>query len=524
MKLFRHLRCPFVLMLSITAAANSQPAVNHPPASAPASTQPVTPLTFSVTYDESIAKTYTGRVYVMLAAAGLASEPKSGPDWFNTQPFFGVDVKDWKPGTPLIIDDAALGYPDKISELPAALYAVQAVMRLNLDSPSIGDAPGNAYSENVTEKLDGAAGGPIDLRIDQTVEPQPFNETGRLKLAELKSDLLSKFHGRDITMRAAVILPEGYDPASPRKYPALYWINGFGGDHHSAPMIARMFGRTGLEKHIVRVVLDPLCFGGHHVFADSDNNGPRGTALVREFIPHLEKTFNLVAAPTARFLSGHSSGGWSSLWLQVTYPEFFGGVWSIAPDPVDFHDFQRINLYGDPPPSMYVNEHGERRPLARMGENVIQWYEPFAKMETVYGEGGQLRSFEWVFSRKGRDGLPEPLYDRVTGAVNADVARSWKRYDIRGVLEENWTQLAPKLKGKLNVFMGDLDTFYLEGATKRLQASQEKLGSDAVIEVVPGRDHGSIADGPLRERIDRELIKKFHAAHPEHQHPGVVYD
>ena len=129
-----------------------------------------------------------------------------------------------------------------------------------------------------------------------------------------------------------------------------------------------------------------------------------------------------------------------------------------------------------------------------------------------------------MFSRKGKDGLPEPLYDRQTGAVNADVAASWKRYDIRGILEENWTQLGPKLKGKLNVFMGDMDTFYLEGATRRLKASQEKLGSDATIDIVPGRDHGSIADGKLRQRIDRELIQIFNAAHPEFQQPGLVYD
>jgi dienelactone hydrolase len=108
--------------------------------------------------------------------------------------------------------------------------------------------------------------------------------------------------------------------------------------------------------------------------------------------------------------------------------------------------------------------------------------------------------------------------------VNADVARSWRRYDIRAILEENWTQLGPKLKGKLNVFMGDLDTFYLDGATRRLKASQEKLGSDATIEIVADRDHGSIADGKLRQRIDRELIQIFNAAHPEFQQPGLVYD
>ena len=80
---------------------------------------------------------------------------------------------------------------------------------------------------------------------------------------------------------------------------------------------------------------------GHHEFADSVNNGPWGKALTTEFIPQLEAKYGAAATPAGRFLTGHSSGGWSSLWLQVNYPEFFGGVWSTAPDPVDFRDGRR---------------------------------------------------------------------------------------------------------------------------------------------------------------------------------------
>src|SRR6185312_22062 len=148
--------------------------------------------------------------------------------------------------------------------------------------------------------------------------------------------ILSAFHKRPIKHRAGVILPEG---GGSRKRGTLYIIPGFGGDHFMAGRFASE-GRLGFGKDLIRVVLDPDCGTGHHVFADSATNGPRGRALVEELIPHIEATFPAIAEPRARLLAGHSSGGWSSLWLQITHPETFGGVWSTSPDSVDFRDFQ----------------------------------------------------------------------------------------------------------------------------------------------------------------------------------------
>src|SRR5262249_3700477 len=148
-----------------------------------------------------------------------------------------------------------------------------------------------------------------------------------------------------------------------KQYPIIYEIPGFGGNHRMAIGSARRTDVDGVE--MLYVVLDPSCRNGHHVFADSANNGPCGEALVKELIPAIESKYRAIAAPGTRYVTGHSSGGWSSLWLQVTYPDFFGGVWSTAPDPVDFRDFQRINIY-KPETSMFVDDKGELRPIARM--------------------------------------------------------------------------------------------------------------------------------------------------------------
>jgi hypothetical protein len=256
------------------------------------------------------------------------------------------------------------------------------------------------------------------------------------------------------------------------------------------------------------VVLDPSCRLGHHVFADSENNGPCGRALREELMPHLEKTFRGLGVPGARFLTGHSSGGWSSLWLQVTAPPFFGGTWSTAPDPVDFRDFQRIDIYR-PGANVFTDEAGQPRPLARRGGKAVLYFQSFCDMETVMGHGGQLGSFEAVFSPRDRDGKPRPLWDRATGRIDADAARSWERYDVRLMLERNWKTLGPQLAGKLHVFMGSEDTFYLEGATRLLKQTLERLGSDAVVEIVAGRDHGTLLDRALRARIAREMAEAF---------------
>ena len=427
-------------------------------------------------------------------------EPRLGPNWFRPQPFYARDVRDWKPGEAVAIDASAVGFPDTLDKLAPGEYRAQAVVRVNPDTAKIGDGEGNLFGPIIDLKVPSDPSKPTALAVDQVVPPRPFPETDRVKYAELPSPMLSAFFGRPIKHQAGVILPKNPTKA---KTPAVYIITGFGGDHFAAaryadaPMMA--FGRD-----MTRIVLNADCGTGHHVFADSATNGPRGKALVEEFIPYLEKTFNLIPDPRARLLNGHSSGGWSSLWVQVDHPDFFGGVWSTSPDPVDFRDFQQIDLYA-PGENMFVDRRGERRPIARMGTKPILFYRDFSRMEDVMGPGGQLGSFEAVFSPKGPGGLPAKLWDRATGAIDPTVAKAWEAYDIRLVLERNWPALGPKLAGKLHVITGSLDTFYLEGAVEKLKASLETLGSDADVEIIEGKNHSDILDRGLAERIDRQM-------------------
>jgi S-formylglutathione hydrolase FrmB len=447
----------------------------------------------------------SARVYVMLGPARRAPdqrEPRFGPEWFRPQPFFAVDAKSWRPGEPLRVGAAAAGYPGPLGDLEPGEYLAQPVLRLNPDTHKLGDGEGNAYGPavpfTVARDEEAKDDAPVKLTVDRVVPRRTFEETDRVKLVEIESPLLSAFHKRPIKHRAAVILPEG-DLSGKRA--TLYIIPGFGGDHFMAGRIA---GRGGYGKDLIRVVLDPDCGTGHHVFADSAYNGPRGKALVEELIPHIEANFPAIPEPRARLVNGHSSGGWSSLWLQVTYPDTFGGVWSTSPDAVDFRDFSRVDLYA-PGVNFFRDEEGERRPIARMGGRAVLFLDKFSKLEDVIGEGGQLHSFEAVFSPLGPDGRPRPLWDRASGKVDPETAKAWEAYDIRLVLERNWDRLGPQLKGKLHVITGELDTFYLEGAVKLLKASLERLDSDAVVEILPAKNHMNLIDSKLSERLDREM-------------------
>jgi pimeloyl-ACP methyl ester carboxylesterase len=469
------------------------------------------PLVFQVRFNEQVyAKPFTGQVLVLLSKRG--GEPRFGPNWFNTEPFFSKEVKNWQPGTLLRIDATARGYPGTLDKLAPGTYTIQAVLDHELDR-AIGTAAGNAFSKPVQRELNPRTSGPIDLQITEVIKPQTFHERENVKLVDIESKLLSAFHGRPVRLRAGVILPKSFAKQPEKRYPVIYDIPGFSGNH----FFALFHGQNATDVagvEMIYVHLDPDCPTGHHVFADSANNGPCGRALLEELIPHIEQRFRGIGKPTARFVTGHSSGGWSSLWLQVTYPDFFGGCWSTAPDPVDFRDFQRINIY-KPGTNMFKDEQGRDRPLARRGDQPVLFYKPFSDMEEVTGHGGQLQSFEAVFSPKGPDGKPRKLWNRQTGAIDLEVAKAWEKYDIRLVLERNWPALAPRLQGKLHVYMGDKDTFYLEGATRLLKESLAKLGSDAKVELFPGKDHSTLVDSNLRRRIAQEMAQAFRQHHPE---------
>ncbi len=246
-----------------------------------------------------------------------------------------------------------------------------------------------------------------------------------------------------------MLLPDSYYKEPNRHYPVIYWIQGFNGrgdiDLDDELTWQKPMRRLGHE--FIIVFLNGMFNGGHQEFADSANNGPWGTALTTEFIPKTESRFRAIGTPAARFVGGHSSGGWSALWLQVTYPDLFAGEWSLSPDPVDFRNFTGPDLTRMPPQNFFVDASGHDYVL---DAQPLRWF-----VVTAGWEEAQFLSFEAAFSPKGADGKPKPLFDRRTGAIDAGVAAYWEaHYDISRILQDHWNTLAPRLRGKLHIFVG----------------------------------------------------------------------
>ncbi|MFN0138409.1 MAG: alpha/beta hydrolase-fold protein [Phycisphaerae bacterium] len=465
------------------------------------------PPTISISFDTAVSdKPYTGRVFVMFMT-GQRGDPVDGPSWFGNDPFFSQEVRNWKPGDAIQLDAAkARGYPTPLTDLPAGEYRVQAAIDLNGMSHVVVGAPGNGVSEIITHEHDPATPGAIELKIAKRVPQHILTDSDALKYVTFRSDKLSKFFKRDVPMRAVIALPETYADDKDRKFTTVYTIPGFGGTiKHgaSATGLVSMLAHEGLDA--VVVYLDPDCFAGHCVFADSANTGPWGGALVEELIPHLEREFRLRPTAAARFVTGHSSGGWSSLWLQVTYPDAFGGTWSSSPDPVDFTAFQTIDIY-DEWLNFFDMPDGSPRPIARASGRRKAWpARRFCDMEAVLGRGGQLYSFCAVFGPRGDDGQPVMLWNWSTGKLDPRVAEYWKRYDIRLTLERDWKTLGPKLAGKLHLFCGDRDDFYLDGAFLKLRDTLKTLDSDAYVELIEGAGHG------LPPRVYQTMAKQVKA-------------
>ena len=307
---------------------------------------------------------YTGRVYVQVMPASGAGprEPRLADRWVDPPWLFTRDVEDWA-GGPLVLADlpAEQCFPDVPGAMPDGAYRAQAFLRLDRFSPDPGRGAADLVSGVTGFDHEGRSDRVLELNLDHRPTVEAPEETERVKWVEQRSEALSAFHGFDYPMQAGVVLPVRWDPARAADYPVLVYIGGFTDDHLSG--VGHMTRHWRMFHDAVVVVPNARNYRGHSVFVDSDSIGPWGTALMTELLPAIDRRFGLAGA-ARRYVTGISSGGWSSLWLQLRWPEEFQHAWAFVPDPVDFRDFQGIDLYreGD---NFFVTRDGEPRPLAR---------------------------------------------------------------------------------------------------------------------------------------------------------------
>lgn len=413
------------------------------------------------------------------------------------------EVHDLKPGDTVEVDADRTAFPQPFSELDPGVYEAQAVLDVNHDYNYHGRTAGDWVSPVVTlagwhPATEAEPELVLDRHSPESEQHAAFEKLKRAatpdvaQLAELQSEVLTKFWGRPVSLRAWVILPPGYTSGD-RRYPTAYWTHGFGGDLDGALVTGlRLYERmkAGKMPPMIWVMLDESCAEGTHEFADSVNDGPWGAALTTEFIPWLEAKYRMDARREGRLLNGHSSGGWATLQLEVDYPKVFGGTWSTSPDPSDFHDFTGIDLYAAHA-NVFHRPDGTPYPIVRDKGQVLATFEQLTRLEDVIGPyGGQIHSFDWVFSPKGPSGAPETLFDHATGNVDPEVMAYWhEHYDLAHIVETHWAERGADWKGKIHLYVGTADTFYLDGAAHKLDAVLGGLGAEAQFHYLPDRTH-----------------------------------
>ncbi|MGH7524394.1 MAG: hypothetical protein ACREK8_08815 [Gemmatimonadales bacterium] len=454
----------------------------------------------------------TGRL-ILVIARDSAPEPRllispSGPA------IFAVNVDQWRPGQPMTIDTSARGYPAQLGALGPGDYWIQPVVdvyqqvhrsdghtiwvHFNDGTQEVVQiAAGNLYGDPIKVHLGPGSVASVNITHVMAADSRPV-DTDWIKHVRIQSARLTAFCGRPVYIHATVLLPKGYADHPDARYPVIFTMGhdvpfNFNPDSTGVRNRGKVNPITGVETgydfyrswiaddfpRVIAVSFEqqtPYFPDSYSV--NSANDGPYGDAMVEEVIPSLEKQFRMIAAPYARNLEGASTGGWQTLALQLQHPDFFGGAWVLQPDPIDFHRYQQIDIYTDT--NAFVVPVGAfnttERPFRRTTSGQVVWTErQLSRFEAVLGTHGrssyQLEAWEAIYGPVGDDGYPRPLWDKLTGTIDHGVAEYMRQhgFDLRDYAERNWATLAPRLRGKLHFFAGDMDDFYLNLAVYRFE-------------------------------------------------------
>jgi len=458
-----------------------------------------TDLRFEISFPAEVSsEPLTGRMFLAIAADG-EREPRQQVGRYGV-PLYGVDFENLPPGTPVVIDAGTLGWPiESLSDFPPGEYYVQAVLNKytrferadghtvwmhndQWEGQNWRRSPGNVISAVQQMRIDPADGATHHLEVNEIIPPiEMAEDTAQVKRIRMQSDILSEWWGEPMYIGATILLPKGYDDSPDVHYPTVYnqghfsTRNPFG--YGGGSELTEAWDSDDFPRFLAVTIQHPTPYFDDSYAVNSANNGPYGDAIHQELIPALESQFRAIPESWARVLTGGSTGGWESFALQVLYPDFYGGTWSYAPDPLDFRNVEGINIYEDEN-AFYKQHEWYRVPTANTrfaptGE-VRLTSEQRNTMELVNGtkgrSGQQLDIWSAVFGPVGDDGYFKPLFDKETGVIDPEVAEYWREnYDMRYILETNWEELGPQLVGKLNVITGDMDNFYLNVGVYHLE-------------------------------------------------------
>jgi enterochelin esterase-like enzyme len=475
-------------------------------------------VTFKVTVAAEIKSSFvpTGRLFIFLDAYP-GREPRTCSPTSYSVIGFAKNLNNFNPEATYIIDSddgwmkwqstSFLTYEDEemglkiikdftFENIPEGQYRVQLLWDQDNIESSI-NAPGNIFSKVHEVMIDQSQ--EVQISLSEIIDQRELVQHNLAREINYRSDTLSKWWGKDVIVKASVLLPGKYLEDKNVTYPICYYVSGYGGRYTRINNLINdenfMDWWVSEEApQIIIVFLDGEGPFGDSYQMDSENNGPFGYNLIHELIPYIESKYRGGNNPETRFVYGCSTGGWVSLALQLIYPDIFNGCFSYSPDPVDFQHLLLTNIYKDK--NAFINEYGFQQPVRRLlngkpqisMKDWIQFENVMSSSNSYVNSGHQFGAYSAVFGPRGKNGLPLPLFDPVTGKIDQKVAESWAKYDLKLFCEKNWKVLGPKLQGKIYIWMGDMDSYHLNFATRSFDQflkSTENPRSDAIVEFSP---------------------------------------
>jgi hypothetical protein len=481
--------------------------------------------TFAVTLpQERSAKPLDGRLLLLLSSDPSAEPRMQIDDTPRSQMVFGVTVDGLAPGSAATVDATASGYPIRsLKDVPPGEYTVQALLNLyetfhRSDGSTVklhmdqGEGqhwnvtPGNLYSKPKKIKI-GPGAGPVALSLTEQIPPIPeAKDTKYIRHLKIQSQLLTRFWGRPMFLSAVVLVPEGFDEHPGSHYPEMvfedHFVDGFDDfrttppDQNLKPDYSERFHLAGYNRiqqeeayktyqqwtspnfprYLVIKIQHANPYYDDSYAVNSANLGPYGDAIETELMPAIEKQFRGIGQGWARFLYGGSTGGWESLAVQIFYPTHYNGAFVACPDPVDFHAFTNIDLYDDKNAFYLYGAHKQvEQPSMRdyLGHTYITTKQ-INEYELALGDHGrsgeQFDIWQAVYSPEGPDGYPLAIFNKETGEIDHKVAAYWHdHYDLDAILMRDWATLGPQLQGKLHLYVGSDDTYFLNDAVYRME-------------------------------------------------------
>lgn len=417
--------------------------------------------------------------------------------WVNPNqphPVFTYDLENWSTEDTLYINQFTDEWYMDFSQLEGE-YAYRVLFDRDTTKRSSFAVRGNGYSDKQKVILTRGTYNPISIDVDNVFNGWVFSKTEDIYEEKLRSRALSQFWGYDMYIESAVVVPEDYH-MNQQAYPLVFVFPGFGTNHASITYGTGQIDRYGMNtvgEQKIFVFMNAEFFQGYHHFADSENNGPWGQAFTEEFIPFIENRYRVSKSPGKHFLMGQSSGAWTAVWLQVNYPDLFGGAFAASPDPLDFraHAFNiyqpESNFYYPPESDSAALEEGDNKKL-------------YAQLEYVLGEFGQVRTWEATYSPRNQDGSIAELFDRNTGDIDPEVAEYWQKFDMAKIIANDPAKYRELLSGKLHIFVAMDDPYGLNKSVELIDELLEINEVEADIQFFTGLGHNVWTD-ELREHI-----------------------